>query len=340
MRNHLLAIATLAISASAIAPANAAVRFASSAAPAFDREMNSFGQSRFSQAAKRKLLYVADSLNSVVYVYNLTGNQHSPPPSYSISNGISYPRRHHDRQARQPVRHERRQRHRHGVRAGWTAPIFTIPNLLTPTNVKVDGFGNVWVSNDPGFGAQSSVVEFPRGSTIPSAEWYTLQGNQAIIAIALANPSLRGTTTAFASSYTVNGSQYYTGSVLECLSGAPNNNCDPIATPPLGHTVGIAMERSPTATKPMTFLLVDQYIPGINVFGDGKLMRQVSTGGTPEYIALNSTKSNIFVSQETANPHVDELSWPDGKLVNQFWPTGQAEYQEAGVAVTPAGTYF
>jgi hypothetical protein len=338
MRNHLLAIATLAISATAIAPANAAVRFTSTA-PAFDRQMNSLGQSRSSQAAKRKLLYVADSLNSVVYVYNLNGNQHSPPPSYTISDGISYPQGiTTDKRGNLYVTNE-------GTNSvtvyapGGQAPIFTIPNLLTPTDVKVDGFGNVWVSNDPGFGAQSSVLEFPAGSTIPSAEWYTLQGNLAIIGIALADPDLRGTTTAFASSYTVNASDNYTGSVLECLSGAPSNSCDPIATPPLGHTVGIAIERSPTATKPMTFLLVDQYIPGIDVFGDGKLQRQVSTGGTPEYIALNSTRSNIFVSQETANPHVDELSWPGGKLVNQFWPTGFAEYVEAGVAVSPAGTY-
>ncbi len=339
MRNYLLAIATFTISASAVAPANAAVRF-SSAAPAFDRQMNSSGQPRFLQGAKRKLLYVADNLNSVVYVYNLAGNQHSPPPSYSISNGISHPGGiTTDKRGNLYVANEGNDTVT-VYAPGGQAPIFTIPNLLTPTDVKVDGFGNVYVSNDPGFGAQSSVVEFPRGSTTPSAEWYTLQGNQAIIAIALANPSLRGTTTAFASSYTVNASENYTGSVLECLSGAPNNNCDPISTPPLGHTVGIAIERSATATKPMTFLLVDQRIPGIDVFGDGKLMRQVSTGGTPEYIALSSTRKNIFVSQETANPHVDELSWPDGRLVNQFWPSGQAEYQEAGVAVSPAGTYF
>jgi hypothetical protein len=339
MRNYVLAIATLAISASAIAPANAAVRF-TSAPPAFDRQINSTGQSPFLQAAKHKSLYVADSLNSVVYVYDLNSNQHSPPPSYTISNGISYP------QGITTDKHGNLYVTNEGNNTvtvyapGGRAPIFTIPNLLTPTDVKVDGFGDVYVSNDPGFGSQSSVVEFPPGSTTPSAEWYTLQGNQAIIGIALANPNLRGTTTAFASAYTVNPSGNYTGSVLVCLTGAPNNNCDPVSTPPLGHTVGIAIERSPTATKPMTFLLVDQYIPGIDVFGDGKLQRQVSTGGTPEYIALNSTRSNIFVSQETANPHVDELSWPDGKLVNQFWPSGEAEYVEAGVAVSPAGTYF
>ena len=34
------------------------------------------------------------------------------------------------------------------------------------------------------------------------------------------------------------------------------------------------------------------------------------------------------------------ISGPGGKLVNQFWPSGEAEYVEAGVAVSPAGTYF
>jgi hypothetical protein len=99
--------------------------------------------------------------------------------------------------------------------------------------------------------------------------------------------------------------------------------------------------QSQTARKPLSFAIVDQYIPGIDIYTNGQLVRQVTTGGTPEYIAFNATKSNIFVGQDTANGHVDELSWPSGKRVNQFFPPSSAyEPLIVGVAVSPAGTYF
>ena len=340
MRNQILALVTVAAAASAIAP-GAAVRFASVPQAAtfgvgrFDRGQSSMG------AKRKKLLYVSDNINNAVYVYDLLGNQQSPQPIYTITNGLAGPQGiSTDKQGNLYVANL----YNNTVTVyapGAMSPKLTIPNLNTPIDVKVDGFGNVYVSDAPGGSFQSNVIQFPPGSTTPSEVWYTLQADWTIIGIALANPMAQGGTSVFASTYTVNASENFFGYVLSCLPNSRNRSCNPINTPQMGHTVGIAVMQSDTPRKPLTFAIVDQYIPGIDIYTNGQLTRRVTTGGTPEYIAFNATKSDVFVGQNTANGHVDELSWPSGKRVNQFFPPHSAyDALIVGVTVSPSGTYF
>jgi hypothetical protein len=292
-----------------------------------------------SYAAKRKLLYVSDNVNSAIYVYDLKGNQQPPPPIYVIQQGLDGPQGiTTDKQGNLYVANL----YNNTVTVyapGATSPKFTIGNLESPTDVKVDGSGNVYVSNAPGGSFQSNVIEFPPGSTTPSAVWYTSQADWTIMGSRWRIRCQR--TSVWASTYVVNASENFTGFVLSCLPGSPSRTCNPVSTPAMGHTVGIAVEQSPIRHKPFTYAIVDQYIPGIDVYTNGALTRQLTTCGTPEYIAFSSTRKNVFVGQDTANGHVDELSWPGGKLVNRFNPpSGFYDPLIVGVAVSPAGTYF
>ena len=157
MRNQILALVTLAAAASAIAPAGAAVRFASVSQAAtfgvgrFDRGQSSMG------AKRKKLLYVSDNINNAIYVYDLQGNQQSPQPIYTITNGLAGPQGiSTDKQGNLYVANL----YNNTVTVyapGAMSPKLTIPNLNTPTDVKVDGFGNVYVSDAPGGSFQSNV---------------------------------------------------------------------------------------------------------------------------------------------------------------------------------------
>jgi len=341
MRNQILALVALAVAASATAPAGAAARLGSTSQTA-NQGPNRFGRAQFAvDATHKKLLYVSDNVNNAIYVYNLQSNQQMPQPIYTITNGLAGPQGiSTDRQGNLYVANL----YNNTVTVyapGAVSPKLTIPNLNSPTDVKVDGFGNVYVSDAPGGSFQSNVVQFPPGGTTPSEVWYTMYGDWTIIGIALANPMIQDATSVFASTYVVNGSENFFGYVLSCLPNSQNRTCNPLNTPQMGHTVGIAVMQSQTARKPLSFAIVDQYIPGIDIYANGQLVRQVTTGGTPEYIAFSATKSDIFVGQNTANGHVDELSWPSGKRVNQFFPPSSAyEPLIVGVAVSPAGTYF
>jgi hypothetical protein len=339
MNKQLIGLATLAVAAAAVAPASASVRFA----PGPQMATRAIGQASQAEpsSATRKLLYAADALESVVYVYSLAGNVKSPAPLYEISNGIAAPQGlTTDKNGNLYVANL--QNNTVTVYApGARTPMFTIPNLDTPTDVKVDSSGDVFVSDAPGFGSQSNVVEFAPGGTSPIAVWYTTGGNWTIIGIALVNPTIPSEASVYASTYIENGSGGYSGFVLNCVQGDPSRTCNPVGSPPMGHTVGIAVVQSPAGGKPFKYAIVDQYVPGIDLFTNGNLTKQIVTGGTPNYIALNATKTDIFVSQDFDNGYVEELSWPAGKVVNKFIPPGGGQDSIiTGLAVTPAGTYF
>jgi hypothetical protein len=46
----------------------------------------------------------------------------------------------------------------------------------------------------------------------------------------------------------------------------------------------------------LIFPAVDQYVPGYDIITQGQSTEQIVTGGTREFIALNSTGKDVFVA--------------------------------------------
>ena len=43
-------------------------------------------------------------------------------------------------------------------------------------------------------------------------------------------------------------------------------------------------------SKPLQWLAADQYIPGIDIFAQNQPTKQMTTGGTPEFMTLNAMR--------------------------------------------------
>jgi hypothetical protein len=298
---------------------------------------SAFAQAHDDAKARKPILYVADNANNQISVFHVN-KMKSPQAFQVITNGIRGPQ---------------------GITTdkagnlyvanfigdtvtiyapGASAPKATLSNgINAPTDVRVDAFGNLYVSNSPGFGSQSFIDEFPPGSSTPSAQWFTPAGNQTISGFALLNPSQKGETSIYAAAYTLNGSGFASGTLLSCYPG--NSTCVAFGST-FGQTGGVAVAESPGLSKPFDYLVIDQYLPGVDNFvvNGGLSETQLVTGGTPEFMALNATKTQLFVSDRFTG-NVDEYAYPGGKVLNTFSPRG-GDTQIYGVAVSPAGTYF
>jgi hypothetical protein len=298
----------------------------------------SFADARDAAKAKKTTLYVADNANNQISEFHVTKLK-SPQPFAVITNGIAGP---------QGITTDKAGNlyvaNMYGdtvtiYAPGATTPKATLSNgINSPTDVRVDAFGNLYVSNSPGFGAQSFIDEFPAGSSAPSAQWFTPAGNQIISGFALLNPSQSGETSIYAAAYTLNGSGFASGALLSCYPG--NSTCVSLGQSTFGQTGGVAVAESPGLSKPFDYLVIDQYLPGVDNFvvNGGISESQLVTGGTPEFMALNALKTQLFVSDRFSG-NVYEYSYPGGKVLNTFSPHG-GHTQIYGVAVSPAGTYF
>ena len=100
-----------------------------------------------------------------------------------------------------------------------------------------------------------------------------------------------------------------------------------------GQTAGIAIVQSPTS-KPLEWIAVDQYIPGYDLFQQGQSTKQITTGGTPEFVTLDSTGTKLFVADRFYG-RVTEYSFPAMTQLNTF--NGGAQIY--GVATDPSGTF-
>src|SRR5262249_7498526 len=125
--------------------------------------------------------------------------------------------------------------------------------------------------------------------------------------------------------------------VLSCYPG--NSTCSPVG-PPFGLTGGLVVAESPGLSQPFTWLVVDEYVPGIDTMVNSTIESQLVTGGTPAFLALNAKKTQLFLA-DIFYGRAPEYAYPRGNVLNKFAPaSGDHPKQVCGVAVYPAGTYF
>jgi hypothetical protein len=286
-----------------------------------------------SDKKKSKLLFVSDNENNRIVVFNTATKQQNPPVMRTITSGVHGP---------------------NGIAvdeagnlyvANYLTNTVTIyaPNAATPKttlstslngpwDVKVDGFGNVYVANDPLYGGVSFILEYLAGNSSPSYSWNAPASGMTISGIALLDPKVSGETAVYALAYTENSSGFATGVGLSCYPG--NSNCVSLGES-FGQTGGITVAQSPGMSKPFAWLAVDQYIPGIDIFTQNQPTKQMTTGGTPEFITLNAKGNQLFVADRFYG-RVTEYSYPGGKTLNTFNPGGGGQIY--GVATYPSGT--
>jgi hypothetical protein len=277
-------------------------------------------------------LFVSDNENNRVLVYNPASTTQNPPATRTITQGVVGPNGlATDLSGNLYVANYNNNTVTvYGKNA--SSPKMTLSSGLNgPWDVKVDGFGNVYVSNTPLSGATNYIVEFPAGSSSPSTTWSAPQRNMEISGFTLLNATQQGQTSIYALEYQLDGSGYATGSALTCYPGP--STCTQLSGYSFGQTGGITMVHSP-GSVPFEFLAVDQYVPGIDDITPGHSTTQQVTGGTPEFITLNSKATRLFVADRFYG-RVVEYSYPKKKQLNTFDSGGQTY----GVATTPSGNF-
>lgn len=332
---HPFGIATVALAAAVITSSAAA----GAATLGGLRPMNpGFMQSDANRPdALKPLLYVGDNANNQISVFHVNKIK-NPQPFEVIKQGLSGPQGMTTDKAGNLYVANLYGNNVTIYAHGATLPKATLSyGLSSPTDVHVDSSGNVYVSNAPGLGAPSFIEEFPAGQTMPSYLWRTPQANQDISGFALLNPAQPGQTSIYAAYYTLNASGFATGGVFSCYPG--NTTCVNTGFS-FGQTGGLVVAESPGLAQPFDWLIVDQYVPGFDNVVNNSSMTQTVTGGTPEFMALNAKKTQLFVSDRFYG-RVIEYSYPGGKALNTFTPAGGSDTKQVyGVAVSPAGTYF
>jgi hypothetical protein len=333
---RVLGVAAIAVALSSIAsslPAGAATigGLGMPSAPSFQRTLDPDGKGK-----KKTVLYIGDNANNRITVYDVAKKKSTKVGV--ITQGLNGPQGITTDTAGNLYVTNLYGNTVTVYASGQTSPMRTYSTeIQSPTDVRVDSSGNVYIANSPGFGAASYILEFPAGSMSPNNVWYTPQINQVISGIALLNPSQPGQTSIYAAAYTENGSGFATGTVLSCYPG--NGTCVSLGYN-MGQTGGVAVLESPGLNQPFQFLAVDQYIPGYDNIEPGHSSSQATTGGTPEFLAIDAARTDLFVADRFYG-RVTEYAFPGGQIVNQFYPqTGGDNPQVYGVAVSPAGTYF
>lgn len=289
------------------------------------------------EPAKKKAaetLFVSDFAKSRILVFNAA--MKNSQPTRTITSGISGP---------------------NGIavdKSGnlWVANLYAqtvteyAPNASTPKatlssgmnqpyDVKVDAFGDVFVANVASGSSTNFIVEYVPGVSIPVGTWPIGQGME-LSGIALDNPDAGGGETILALEYSGNPDYGYTGGLLKCPTLGSQLICSQVPGYTFGETGGIAVAQSAVASKPLIFLAVDQYVPGYDMITQGQSTKQIVTGGTPEFITLNSTRKDVFVADRFYG-RVDEYTYPAGKLVTTF--SSEGDGQLYGVATSPSGSY-
>jgi hypothetical protein len=304
--------------------------FARASAPAADAAESQAQNDRHKKKTKQ-LLFVSDNENNEIRVFNAASKSQNPSPLRTITSGINGPNgiatdKSGDLYVANYVSNTVTVYAPNG-----STPKTTISNGLNgPFDVKVDAFGNVYVANDPLYGGVAFITLYPAGSSSPSYTWSVPTTGTTISGIALLNPTTKDETSIYALGYTLNQSDLAQGFALTCYPGSPT--CTTLGYT-FGQTGGIAVSQSPTS-KPFQWLAVDQYVPGVDIFTLGGSTTQLVTGGTPEFITMNSADNVLYVADRFYG-RVTAYSFPAGKVLNTY--SGGA--QVYGVATSPSGTF-
>ncbi len=289
---------------------------------------------------RKQLLYVADFQNDAIDVFEQSTTK-SPKAKYKITKGISLPDGittdksgnlyvTNDGNNSLTIYHE-----------GAKSPATTITTGMNdPVDVAVDAYGNVYVANNPS-NSSDYINEYLTDTTLPANTWYPPQSSGLeITSLALLTPQENGESAFYAPYYTTNSyGSSAGGSILFCHYGS--SQCvEETNTYSFEQPGGIAVSSSFYPSGQLDFMVADQGADVLQSFTDYGLDEtfEFSEGGIPEFLAFNSTRTALFVSND--NNSVDEYAYPHMNLINSYHGPDGAGQQFLGVAVSPAGTYF
>jgi hypothetical protein len=197
---------------------------------------------------------------------------------------------------------------------GSITPALTLTGAGSAIDVVVGTDGTVYVSNWDS-GNAGTLLEYPKGQTTPSV---TININGASEGLAL--DSSNNLYVAY------NDNSSFDGEVLEFAPGAT-----------VGTNLGIHVGYvgGETMDSHGTLLLVDQNIPGVDVFPPGAKQpsKQYKGFSLAFDLALTHDDTKLWVTDP--NHIVDELTYPAGVLTNTISNTMLSSF---GVATSPDGS--
>ncbi len=329
-----LAAATACSSSSAIPPATGAGAFAAPPASGVSTSIRSTGNNARPSKKAKPLLYVALTYQNEVWVYDQ--DQKGSKPKATITAGLNQPQGiTTDESGNLYVANANSV----AIFApGATSPTKTITTGVNiASDVAVDAGGNMYVTNNGGESGQQWINYYPAGSSSPTYTWYPPQSSDVLTGVALIYPNDTSQSQIYVSYFNTSKGNP-AGSVLFCQPAYTTCVSTGLS---MGQTGGIAVESS-GVSSPFEYLAVDVNIPGFDTITSGQVT-PVKTGGIPGYLAFNSDRSALYVSN-ASKPSVVEYAYPSMSILKTFrMPRVRGGYNfniPAGVAVSPAGTYF
>jgi hypothetical protein len=264
-------------------------------------------------AAGRRLVYVADENGQAVYIFPQAGKNQAPIGKITAGvlapNGLFV-----DRYRKLYVCNFGGGTvtvYRHGS----ITPLLTLTGAGSAIDVVVGRDGTVYVSNWDS-GSAGTLLEYPKGQTTPSV---TININGASEGLAL--DSSNNLYVAY------NDKTAFDGEVLKFAPGGT-----------VGTNLGIHVMYVGGATMDSSnnLLLVDQNIPGVDVFPPGATQpsKQIKGFSLAFDIALTKGDSKLWVT-DPGGARVNEVSYPAGTITNTISNTITSAF---GVATSPDGS--
>jgi hypothetical protein len=240
------------------------------------------------------------------------------------------------------------------------APVGQITDAIAgPDGLFVDKKGTLYVCN---FG-NGTVTEYPRGQTTHSktltgagSAKYVIAGTDGTVYVSNFDSSSNGTLLEYAGGSTTPTTtiliqKFPAGLALDTsnnlfvvFNSAASNDVEVLKFAPgsmHGTNLGIhltgAYAGGATFDKAGNLLLVDQSLPGVDVFPPGatKPSKQIKGFSLAYQIAMNRATTHLFVTNPVA-PSVVEVTYPAGKVINTISNSLKGAY---GVATAPDDPY-